>query len=55
VIPLKTVCRHQEDPMQQAARLKLFQNQLSQIQIVRTVGRVSQVEGGMIFATGLDQ
>jgi flagellum-specific ATP synthase len=41
--------------MQQAARLKLFQNQLSQIQIVRTVGRVSQVEGGMIFATGLDQ
>ena len=41
--------------MQQAARLKLFQNQLSQIQIARTVGRVSQVEGGKIFATGLDQ
>lgn len=41
--------------MQQAARLKSFQNRLSQIQIARTVGRVSQVERGMIFATGLDQ
>lgn len=40
--------------MQQAARLKSFQNSLSQIQIARRVGRVTKVRSGMISVSGLD-
>lgn len=41
--------------MQQAARLKSIRERLSQISVARSIGRVINVQGGVITVTGLSQ
>lgn len=41
--------------MQQAARLNLFRNRLSKLDVARSIGRVIGVQGGMISVSGLDE